>query len=43
MPSSAQANFPREAFIRKQAQICAKGCEGDNFTQILKKYGIDIA
>ena len=22
-------------FQAKQAQICAKGCEGDNFTQIL--------
>ena len=24
--------------LNKQAQICTEGCEGDNFTQILKKY-----
>ena len=27
----------------KPAQICAEGCEGENFTQILWKYSVNIA
>ena len=27
---------------KKQAQICAEGCEGENFSQILCKYCTNI-
>ena len=32
----------QEQHLGKQAQICAEGCEGENFTQILCKYCTNI-